>query len=190
MDTLAWYALGDSLEESGKAGEAGVARALPALWKWAESARGVLCYVDGLEGLPSLAYFTTQGLEDQWGDDWDDAPYEFNAGPPTGPCAHGEGGSPRRDCPACRIDYHPDGTPRWCLSRVMFYSPNHDFPRSAAPGVSVERINRGRFAWLLAAIDCRRRDYPSGEPVQAGAGVLEFCQAVTRAGGWWLPLLV
>lgn len=35
-----------------------------------------LCYVDG-----SFAYFT-DNLEDAWGDDWDDAPYEHNAGEP------------------------------------------------------------------------------------------------------------
>ena len=27
-------------------------------------------------------YFTPIRLEDQWGDDWDDAPYEYNAEPP------------------------------------------------------------------------------------------------------------
>jgi hypothetical protein len=36
-----------------------------------------LCYVAG-----GFAYFTSQDLKDQWGDDWDDAPYECNAGPP------------------------------------------------------------------------------------------------------------
>lgn len=39
--------------------------------------RAVLCYVDGNE-----AYFTTQKLEDQWGDDWNDAPWDLNAGTP------------------------------------------------------------------------------------------------------------
>lgn len=29
----------------------------------------VLCYVDG-----NCAYFTTQPLDQQWGDDWNDAP--------------------------------------------------------------------------------------------------------------------
>ena len=37
----------------------------------------VLCYVR----LPWV-YFTTCELSQQWGDDWDDAPYEHNAGPP------------------------------------------------------------------------------------------------------------
>jgi len=36
-----------------------------------------LCYV-----MDGVAYFTTQDLDKQWGDDWDDAPYEYNAGEP------------------------------------------------------------------------------------------------------------
>ena len=40
----------------------------------------ILCYVKG-----PWAYFTTQPLKKQWGDDWDDAPYEHNAGEPYGP---------------------------------------------------------------------------------------------------------
>lgn len=36
-----------------------------------------LCYVDG-----NKAYFTRIPMEKQWGDDWDDAPYEHNAGEP------------------------------------------------------------------------------------------------------------
>lgn len=36
-----------------------------------------LCYVRD-----NKAFFTTLSLEKQWGDDWDDAPYEHNAGSP------------------------------------------------------------------------------------------------------------
>ena len=35
-----------------------------------------LCYIED-----NFAYFTNN-LKDQWGDDWDDKPYEHNAGPP------------------------------------------------------------------------------------------------------------
>ena len=45
----------------------------------------ILCYVDG-----SRCYFTTQDLEKQWGDDWNDAPYEYNAGEPYEPIRNGE----------------------------------------------------------------------------------------------------
>ena len=39
-----------------------------------------LCFVDD-----NFAYFTTRELSKQWGDDWDDAPYEHNAGYPYEP---------------------------------------------------------------------------------------------------------
>ncbi len=35
-----------------------------------------LCYVDG-----NIMYFS-DNFKNQWGDDWDDAPYEYNADPP------------------------------------------------------------------------------------------------------------
>ena len=38
-----------------------------------------LCYVEG-----PWAYFTAGPLAEEWGDDWDDAPYQFNAGRPYG----------------------------------------------------------------------------------------------------------
>ncbi len=37
----------------------------------------VLCYVD-----EPWAYFTPAALTDQWGDDWNDTPYEHNAEEP------------------------------------------------------------------------------------------------------------
>ncbi len=35
-----------------------------------------LCYLEN-----SIMYFTSD-IDNQWGDDWDDRPYEHNAGPP------------------------------------------------------------------------------------------------------------
>lgn len=36
-----------------------------------------LCHVER-----NFAYFTRLPLDEQWGDDWNDAPYEHNAGTP------------------------------------------------------------------------------------------------------------
>jgi hypothetical protein len=36
-----------------------------------------LCYIEG-----NQAFFTTQDIEKQWGDDWNDVPYEHNAEEP------------------------------------------------------------------------------------------------------------
>ena len=44
-----------------------------------------LCYVDSDEyfDAPMTLYFTElEDVTEQWGDDWDDAPYEHNAGTP------------------------------------------------------------------------------------------------------------
>jgi len=44
-----------------------------------------LCYVEDFENWsqgPFQLYFTPLPIDKQWGDDWDDAPYEHNAGTP------------------------------------------------------------------------------------------------------------
>ena len=40
-----------------------------------------LCYLEN-----NIMYFTSD-IENQWGDDWDDRPYEHNAGKPYQICA-------------------------------------------------------------------------------------------------------
>lgn len=49
-------------------------------WRRMKKKEPILCYVSG-----PWAYFTTQSLKKQWGDDWNDRPYEHNAGIPYGP---------------------------------------------------------------------------------------------------------
>ncbi len=84
----------------------------------------VLCYIGG-----RCAYFTTQALNKQWGDDWDDAPYEHNAEVPYEPHVAGED---------------------WEITRVVFEAPL-DTPDAGVSnsGYSVEMINRGDVAWLV-----------------------------------------
>ncbi len=41
-----------------------------------------LCYVEDLEKGYFTLYFSEKNAKDVWGDDWDDAPYEHNAGEP------------------------------------------------------------------------------------------------------------
>lgn len=43
-----------------------------------------LCYIRSSEYLdePMTLYFTEKEIKDQWGDDWNDTPYEHNAGSP------------------------------------------------------------------------------------------------------------
>lgn len=80
-----------------------------------------LCYVDG-----NWAYFTTQDVEKQWGDDWDDAPYEHNAEPP-----------------------YESQDEEWVIERVAFESelvPPCEYHLNSP--WSVQDINSKKTAWL------------------------------------------
>lgn len=112
-----------------------------------------LCYID-----ESWAYFTDQpitGEGRQWGDDWDDAPYEHNAGSP--------------------YDHHGENIVK-CAWEGEFDSPSSHFGNSP---YSVDRINQGVVPWLVS---CKWR---SGPPVVINAGVspVEFVALITEGGG-------
>jgi len=101
-----------------------------------------LCYVD----LPWI-YFTTQDIDKQWGDDWDDAPYEHNAGEPYAPAR------PDLEDRATRFpkDWNEDGTPKWEIIKVAiddnyFIEPKYHFSNSP---YSVEMINSLMTPWLI-----------------------------------------
>ena len=100
-----------------------------------------LCYVK----LPWV-YFTTQELDKQWGDDWDDAPYEHNAEEPYLP-----GKKYFTDGREEKVgtDWNEDGTPKWEIKKVAVYGevyePCGDFYNSP---YSVKDINNGACAWL------------------------------------------
>ena len=119
----------------------------------------VLCYVHA-----PWAYFTTQKLSEQWGDDWNDAPYEHNAGTPYGYSDHDakEGRSPWE---IVKVAYDGD-----------FESPCEGHCNSPW---SVEQINAGAVAWL------RTSRYRSGKPVIIPAGVTlaRFCELIRHGGG-------
>lgn len=126
-----------------------------------------LCYVEG-----GWAWFTTAPLVGngrQWGDDWDDAPYEHNAGDPYEWAEYmGERGIPEYD-----------------LLRVAWHAPQLeppcelDHPNSRW---SVEQINAEEVAWLTDPM------YGSRPRIQrpvllAGATVDEFVDSIEREGG-------
>jgi len=109
-----------------------------------------LCYVD----LPWL-YFTTQPLSDQWGDDWNDVPYEHNA----------------------EVPYTGDG---WEIVKIAvdtelvtpaFLMQNSPF--------SVEDINAGQVPWLRTWYSKEKH------PVAIMAGTLlpEVVATIEKCGG-------
>lgn len=82
--------------------------------------------------LDNQAWFTTQDVTKQWGDDWDDAPYEHNAGPPY----------EDMDCAPYEIK-----KVYWESDKFMNRDNgiNSDF--------SVNQINSGRFGWISYCCD-------------------------------------
>lgn len=116
----------------------------------------VLCYVER-----NIAYFTTAPLPEQWGDDWNDAPYEHNAGEPYE-----------------WADYRK--VPRYEIIRVAFDGP---FATPVElPGVncnspwSVEQINAQHVPWLTP-------HYGAGPAIMAGTTVDEFKRLVLANDG-------
>ena len=156
----------------------------------------VLCFVD-----KTWAYFTTKPIESQWGDDWDDAPYEHNAGEPYGPCWHNEpaqrnnpsvkrGWKPGTTipldvgeicrCQSCNNDWNDDGTPRFHVFKVAFEGP-FVTPRDGSTNSqwSVEQINAKGVPWL-------RSDPVFGRvpcEIWAGTRFVDFRRIIEMAGG-------
>lgn len=117
----------------------------------------ILCYV-----YDCWAYFTTQSLDKQWGDDWDDAPYEHNAGRPYYP-------------------YKEKGED-WDIIRVAWEGPfdTPDMYHANSPW-SVKTINQGAVPWLT---NVRNLYGNHTEPISIFAGcTLDYFKKEVRRGG-------
>ena len=123
----------------------------------------VLCYVDG-----NAAYFTTQELKKQWGDDWNDAPYEHNAGTPYT--------FDKSDAAA--------GKDAWEISSI-YWAGNFTAPSFGVFNSkwSVDHINQGEIPWLTGT------DTKTGNPIMIMAGVTfpEFLSLIMAGGGAVAP---
>ena len=115
----------------------------------------VLCYIDQHK----RAYFTTQALSKQWGDDWNDAPYEQNAEIPY------------------EDRYDP---PKWKITVVAYQHPKYETPADGVGCYSVEMINQKNVAWLAAVWSSREEAL---EPIFAGTPLSQFLQIIRETGG-------
>jgi hypothetical protein len=120
----------------------------------------VLCYVDG-----NWAYFTTQPLEKQWGDDWNDAPYEHNAGEPYEFSDH-DAKKNREPWKIVKVAY--DG---------FFETPDSGHLNSPW---SVEQINAWAVAWLRTS---SRIVGGKTTVIPAGTTLSRFCELVRQGSG-------
>ena len=120
-----------------------------------EEAPPKLCYIKG-----SFAYFTTQKLEDQYGDDWTRTSYDMNAGEPYTP-------------------NEKDGE-FWSITKVAFICPNAETPVDICYNCShsVRDINKHITPWLVA-------DRWSGDSdiLFAGVDVMVFKRFIEKHGG-------
>lgn len=105
------------------------------------------------------AYFTTQPLSAQWGDDWNDAPYEHNAGAPY----TGDGWE------VFRVAYEGNLTEPWNVHLNSSYS--------------VEAINRGVVPWLVGMGPSDSPDRATVVSIFAGTTYSEFVRLVSLVGG-------
>lgn len=107
------------------------------------------------------AYFTPpEKWKDQWGDDWNDAPFEHNAG-----CPYDD----------TRVIDPDTGKPIWIeyeLIKVAFATPEHlwtKFPWDYGCGnspFSVEDINKGAVAWMFGSDRDRTLVIKGGDTVR------------------------
>jgi hypothetical protein len=133
-----------------------------------------LCYIDN-----ETAYFTTQEISEQWGDDWNDVPYEYNAGLPYEPriLYYADG---RRE--KVESDWNENGTPKWELYRLKFeldycyVTPANQTGDTSI--YSVEAINRKDTPWISGT------SYDGKElNIWAGTSIEEFKSQVKSVGG-------
>jgi len=119
----------------------------------------VLCYVES-----PWAFFTTQNLADQRGDDWNDAPYEHNAGDPY---TFGEHDRKHGKAPWEIIKLAWEGD---------FETPRGDHWNSPW---SVDQINSGAVPWIKTSMwyEC------NPVSIMAGTTLDEFIRIVQSVGG-------
>lgn len=110
-----------------------------------------LCYVKG-----RWAYFASVPVGEVWGDDWNDAPYDLNAGNPYD-AIHRDG--VRVPIEIIRVAFDGD-----------LETPNR--------GYSVEQINAKATPWLTSW-----RDSKNTGRIWAGTTLAEFRTLVDEAGG-------
>lgn len=119
-----------------------------------------LCYICPRT---KFAFFTNAPLDLQWGDDWNDAPYEHNAGDPY----------PDHRKDGQRIAHE--------VIRIAWEGP-YETPAERAgsnSSWSVQDINRGCIAWLLPGWDATEKT----TPVAAGTSLVDFARILKANEG-------
>lgn len=125
-------------------------------------------YIEGEQEY--YAYFTPVSLDEQWGDDWDDYPYNENAGEPY------DSSYKEKDANGEWKEYEIICVPFFLPSGVVYFAKDWGYDRGC---FSVEDINAGAVAWIY---------YPSPLPktskgalvIKAGDNPMEFIEKVEK----------
>lgn len=127
-----------------------------------------LCFIDGdsYSG-KGVAYFTNN-LEKQWGDDWDDAPYEHNAELPYD--SWSELIEDNEDVFKRKFKSHPIKIKKIYFELEKFCLPCTGYSNSS---YSVRDINQGVIAWI----------WNEQFKLFAGASIEEFIETIEKYGG-------
>jgi len=128
----------------------------------------ILCYVS-----QGMAYFTSAALEEQWGDDWNDVPYEHNAGRPYSHVDRAAVGG------GTRVPVR--------IEEIVFSGPFEEPCGSHVNSpYSVHDINRGAVPWVMTV----RLASPEGSTsLYAGTPLSVFVAEIQRCGGKvYLPM--
>ena len=139
----------------------------------------VLCYiekhpeVDDATGLLRfVAWFTTQDLDKQWGDDWNDPLWDAGT-----PYEYRRGSRPVRD-PVKGAGWQTV----WAKTPWVVLPLHVVGPWSVPEHGTVETINKTRGVWLYPAPVTDKTTVPA---VHAGLPLKRFKKIVERAGGTW-----
>ena len=112
------------------------------------------------------AYFTEKPIIEQWGDDWDDAPYEHNAGIPY----DDEWDNNTKQ----RIHHSILVVPFYVGDTGTYWIKFPDYYGCGNSPWSVQEINHGAVPWIFAMTYGKRKTDRSSVVINAGIDPIQF----------------
>lgn len=131
-------------------------------------------YVAGEQEL--FAYFTPKDLAEQWGDDWNDIPYEHNAEMPYDDVVVETKITESGMCVASKVEHYDIVVVLCCVKSNNYMLPK-DYGYGGNSPFSVDMIDGGAVAWIYDPADGKIGNMTS---IHAGCGLESFVNALGR----------
>ena len=145
-------------------------------WKYPEYKMENIQNPDYVPGEKELyAYFTPIELSEQWGDDWNDAPYEHNAGSPYDDIIV-ETEEKNGLKFATKVEHYGIIMIPFAV-KSFYYKLPKDYDYCGNSNFSVDMINSGAVAWIYDPADGKMKNMTS---IHAGCTIYEFLQKLKR----------